>query len=80
MRARRPACGGCCLPVPPGPSRSAAIPEPIPDESWPYPVDLCGDWPYYLSKIYQEKLALELAPKLGIELVVLNPSPAPRTW
>ena len=49
-------------------------PEPIPDESWPYPVDLCGDWPYYLSKIYQEKLALELAPKLGIELVVLNPS------
>jgi dihydroflavonol-4-reductase len=49
-------------------------PEPIPDESWPYPVDLCGDWPYYLSKIYQEKLALELAPKLGIELVVINPS------
>ena len=48
--------------------------EPIADESWPYPVELCGDWPYYLSKIYQEKLALELAPKLGVELVVVNPS------
>lgn len=49
-------------------------PEPIPDETWPYPVDLCGSWPYYLSKIYQEKLALDLAPKLGLELVVVNPS------
>lgn len=49
-------------------------PEPVPDESWPYPVDLCGSWPYYLSKIYQEKLALDLAPKLGLELVVVNPS------
>lgn len=49
-------------------------PDPIPDESWPYPVDLCGEWPYYLSKIYQEKLALELAKKLGLELVVVNPS------
>ena len=48
--------------------------EPIADESWTYPVELCGDWPYYLSKIYQEKLALELAPKLGVELVVVNPS------
>lgn len=49
-------------------------PEPIPDESWPYPVDLCGSWPYYLSKIYQEKLALRLASQLGLELVVVNPS------
>ena len=49
-------------------------PEPVPDETWPYPVDLCGNWPYYLSKIYQEKLALDLAPKLGLELVVVNPS------
>lgn len=48
--------------------------DPIPDETWPYPVELCGEWPYYLSKIYQEKLALELAPKLGLELVVVNPS------
>lgn len=49
-------------------------PEPIPDERAPYTLELCAGWPYYLSKIYQEKLALELAPKLGLELVVLNPS------
>ena len=49
-------------------------PEPIPDESWPYPVELCGDFPYYLSKIYQEKLALDLGPKLGLEIVCVNPS------
>ncbi len=49
-------------------------PEPIPDESAPYALDLCAGWPYYLSKIYQEKLALELAPKLGLEVVVVNPS------
>ena len=48
--------------------------EPIADETWPYPVDLCGGWPYYLSKIYQEKLALRLAAQLGLELVVVNPS------
>jgi len=49
-------------------------PAPIPDETWPYPVDLCGGWPYYLSKIYQEKLALELGPRLGLEVVCVNPS------
>src|SRR5262249_29786032 len=49
-------------------------PEPIPDESWPYPVDLCGGWPYYLSKIYQEKLALDLGPRLGLEIVCVNPT------
>lgn len=49
-------------------------PAPIPDERAPYALELCAGWPYYLSKIYQEKLALELAPKLGLELVVLNPS------
>lgn len=49
-------------------------PEPIPDESAPYALELCAGWPYYLSKIYQEKLALDLGPKLGIEVVVLNPS------
>ena len=49
-------------------------PTPIADETGPYPLDLCGGWPYYLSKIYQEKLALDLAPKLGLELVVVNPS------
>jgi dihydroflavonol-4-reductase len=49
-------------------------PEPILDERAPYPVEIVSGWPYYLSKIYQEKLALDLAATLGIELVVVNPA------
>lgn len=49
-------------------------PEPILDESAPYAVDVVGSWPYYLSKIYQEKLALERGPALGLEVVVVSPS------
>lgn len=49
-------------------------PSPIPDETWPYPVELCGNWPYYLSKIYQEKMALDLGARLGLEIVCINPS------
>src|SRR5688572_12128787 len=48
--------------------------EPILDESAPYPTEIVSGWPYYLSKIYQEKLALDLAATLGIDLVVVNPS------
>ena len=44
------------------------------DESAPYPTEIVGGWPYYLSKIYQEKLALELGATLGLEIVVVNPS------
>jgi dihydroflavonol-4-reductase len=44
------------------------------DERAPYPTEIVSGWPYYLSKIYQEKLALDLAATLGIELVVVNPS------
>ena len=44
------------------------------DESAPYPTELVGGWPYYLSKIYQEKLALDLAATLGLDLVIVNPS------
>jgi dihydroflavonol-4-reductase len=39
-----------------------------------YPIETVGRWPYYLSKIYEEKLALEFCKKEGIPLVVLNPS------
>lgn len=39
-----------------------------------YPIEVVGRWPYYLSKIYEEKLALEFCKKEGIPLVVLNPS------
>jgi dihydroflavonol-4-reductase len=39
-----------------------------------YPITTVARWPYYLSKIYEEKLALEYCRKHGIPLVVLNPS------
>jgi dihydroflavonol-4-reductase len=38
------------------------------------PIDVVGRWPYYLSKIYEERLALEFCRKHGLPLVVLNPS------
>jgi dihydroflavonol-4-reductase len=44
------------------------------DERAPSPVEIVGNWPYYLSKIYQEKLALDLGNTLGLEIVVVNPS------
>jgi dihydroflavonol-4-reductase len=49
-------------------------PEPILDETAPYPISLVSKWPYYLSKIYQEKLALDFGRTLALELVVVNPS------
>ncbi len=36
--------------------------------------ELVSGWPYYVSKIYQERLAFELGGKLGIEVVSVNPS------
>lgn len=57
-----------------GTTAVSTTPEPIPDESFPYAIDLCAGWPYYLSKIYQEKLALDLGPKLGLDVVVVQPS------
>jgi len=49
--------------------------EPVAlDESAPYPLEIVSGWPYYLSKIYQEKLALDLSATLGLELVVVNPA------
>jgi dihydroflavonol-4-reductase len=49
-------------------------PEPILDETAPYPISLVSGWPYYLSKIYQEKLAIDLCRTVGLELVMVNPS------
>jgi dihydroflavonol-4-reductase len=43
-------------------------------EADPYPLRTVAGWPYYLSKIYQEKTALRLAADTGLPLVVLNPS------
>jgi dihydroflavonol-4-reductase len=39
-----------------------------------YPITVVGKWPYYLSKIYEEKLTLAYCRKHSIPLVVLNPS------
>jgi dihydroflavonol-4-reductase len=49
-------------------------PRPILDERAPYPLELVGTFPYYLSKIYQEKLALARGRALDLEVVVMNPS------
>ena len=38
-----------------------------------YPIETVGRWPYYLSKIYEEKIALEFA-RRGLPVVILNPS------
>jgi dihydroflavonol-4-reductase len=39
-----------------------------------YPITVVGRWPYYLSKIYEEKLTLDFCRKHELPLVVLNPS------
>lgn len=44
------------------------------DEAAGYATELVAGWPYYVSKIYQEKLAFELGSELGIEVVCVNPS------
>jgi dihydroflavonol-4-reductase len=38
-----------------------------------YPIEAVGRWPYYLSKIYEEKIAVE-ASRRGLPVVILNPS------
>ena len=38
------------------------------------PISVVGRWPYYLSKIYQEKAALRFHRDTGLPVVVLNPS------
>jgi dihydroflavonol-4-reductase len=39
-----------------------------------YATDVVAGWPYYTSKIYQEKVSRELAEKHGLEAVFVNPS------
>ncbi len=48
--------------------------ERVGTEAEDYPIETVGRWPYYLSKIYEERLALEFCRKHQIPLVVLNPS------
>ncbi|ATB31616.1 NAD-dependent epimerase/dehydratase family protein [Melittangium boletus] len=48
--------------------------ERVGTEEDDYPIEVVGRWPYYLSKIYEEKLTLEYCRQHKIPLVVLNPS------
>jgi dihydroflavonol-4-reductase len=48
--------------------------EVILDERAPYAEAIVAGWPYYASKIYQERLAFDLGPRLGIEVTAVNPS------
>ncbi len=48
--------------------------EHVGTEADDYPIEVVGRWPYYLSKIYEEKLALDYCKRNEIPLVVLNPS------
>jgi len=44
------------------------------DEKSGYKNDVVGEWPYYLSKIFQEKLALDYQARTGLPVVVASPS------
>jgi dihydroflavonol-4-reductase len=46
----------------------------LPDEDWPTPLDIVSRWPYYASKVYQERVALESFAGKGRRLVIMNPS------
>jgi dihydroflavonol-4-reductase len=46
----------------------------LPDEDWPTPLDIVSRWPYYASKVYQERVALESFGGKGRRLVLMNPS------
>jgi len=48
--------------------------EEILDETAPYAEQIVAGWPYYTSKIYQERLAFEHGARLGIEVVAVNPT------
>ena len=48
--------------------------ERLGTETDPYPLREVAGWPYYLSKIFEEKAALRIARDRGLSVVVLNPS------
>lgn len=48
--------------------------EVTPDEDWTTPIDIVSRWPYYASKVYQERVAREIFSGKGRRLVILNPS------
>jgi nucleoside-diphosphate-sugar epimerase len=44
------------------------------DERSGYTHEVVGEWPYYLSKIFSEKLTLDFFERYGLPVVVVNPS------
>ncbi|MCA1633785.1 MAG: NAD-dependent epimerase/dehydratase family protein [Acidobacteria bacterium] len=46
----------------------------VPDEEWPTPLEIISRWPYYASKLYQERVALQNFSGKGRRLVIVNPS------
>ncbi len=48
--------------------------EHLHDESSDYATEVVAGWPYYCSKIFQEKVALELGASLGLDVIVVSPS------
>jgi len=51
----------------------SAEPE-VHDEKSGYKHEVVGEWPYYLSKIFAEKLALNYHAREGLKVVIVNPS------
>ena len=48
--------------------------EQVFDERAPYALEVARRWPYYLSKIYAEKVALDAHARGAVPVVVLSPS------
>jgi dihydroflavonol-4-reductase len=48
--------------------------EKVHTEEDDHPIAVAGRWPYYLSKIFQEKTALRFHRDTGLPVVALNPS------
>lgn len=49
-------------------------PEAVADERAPFAIEVVKGWPYYLSKIYQEQIALRWVAEKKLPIVILNPS------
>ncbi len=48
--------------------------ENVGNESDDYPIREVGKWPYYMSKIFEEKMAIAFCRRHELPLIVLNPS------
>ncbi len=51
-----------------------SVTDRIATEEDTYPIEVVGRWPYYASKIFEERLALGFCRDKQLPLVVLNPS------